>query len=80
MQIFDFSPDCDFNFEPLMQKNNRIDNTDNIPNTVCSPKNTLAMAYVPYQEFESLYDYSQALENGTLFMDLNFPFLGKRGK
>ena len=34
----------------------------------------LAMAYVPYQEFEDLYDASAALENGTLFKNLNFPF------
>ena len=34
----------------------------------------LAMAYVPYQEFEDLYDASAALENRTLFKNLNFPF------
>lgn len=34
----------------------------------------LAMAYVPYQEFEDLYDASAALQNGTLFKNLNFPF------
>ena len=34
----------------------------------------LAMAYVPVQQFSSLYDESEALENGTLFMDLNKPF------
>ena len=37
-------------------------------------KISLAMAYVPYQEFEDLYDASAALENGTLFKNLNFPF------
>ena len=34
----------------------------------------LAMAYVPHQEFEDLYDASAALQNGTLFKNLNFPF------
>ncbi|MEE1187335.1 MAG: spore coat associated protein CotJA [Acutalibacteraceae bacterium] len=34
----------------------------------------LAMAYVPVQEFSSLYDEDEAFENGTLFMDLNKPF------
>lgn len=39
---------------------------------------SLAMAYVPYQEFEELYDDTEALYNGTLFKKLNLPFLGRR--
>lgn len=46
------------------------------------PMNTreqsLAMAYVPYQEFEELYSDSEALYNGTLFKKLNLPFLGRK--
>ena len=41
---------------------------------------SLAMAYVPYQRFENLYDEDKALERGTLFKDLDLPFYGgKRG-
>lgn len=44
------------------------------------PKNTpLAMAYVPYQQWGEVYDSSDALENGTLFPELNYPF-GKGGE
>ena len=42
--------------------------------SVFPARTPLAMAYVPYQEFEDLYDASAALENGTLFKNLNFPF------
>lgn len=36
----------------------------------------LAMAYVPVQQFRQLYDTSEALQNGTLFKELNLPFFG----
>lgn len=39
---------------------------------------SLAMAYVPYQEFEDLYDGGEALAKGTLFKKLYLPFTGKR--
>ena len=39
----------------------------------------LAMAYVPMQEYGLLYDQADALEAGTLFPDLDKPFLGKKG-
>ncbi len=37
---------------------------------------SLAMAYIPYQAFENLYDPQKALQNGTIFEDLNFVFCG----
>ena len=40
----------------------------------------LSMAYVPMQKFRKLYTPEEALCNGTLFEELNLPFLGyKRG-
>lgn len=36
----------------------------------------LAMAYVPNQKYRQLYDTAEALQNGTLFKELNLPFLG----
>ncbi len=45
----------------------------NIPQDKCS----LAMAYVPWQRWETLYDDEKALERGTAFPSLDFPFLGK---
>ncbi len=40
------------------------------------PHVSLAMMYVPAQRFVNLYDDSKALERGTLFADLDLPFVG----
>ncbi len=37
----------------------------------------LAIASVPMQVFENLYCPEVALEKGTMFADLDLPFLGK---
>ncbi len=45
-------------------------------NTSAFPKNTpLAMAYVPFQQWGSVFNEDDALDCGTLFPDLRFPFL-----
>ena len=44
--------------------------------TACLSDKSLAMVYSPYQKFENLYDPRQGLCNGTVFCDLNKPFLG----
>ena len=39
----------------------------------------LAMAYVPWQQLCNVYeDLDEALQNGTLFPELNKPFTGRR--
>ena len=39
----------------------------------------LAMAYVPWQKFEKLYDdLDKAYQYGTIFPELNKPFTGRR--
>ena len=35
----------------------------------------VTMAYVPFQLHKTCYSDDQALKNGTLFVDLNKPFL-----
>ncbi|MBQ1518431.1 MAG: spore coat associated protein CotJA [Ruminococcus sp.] len=42
-------------------------------------KMPLAMAYVPFQQWGEVFGPDDALENGTLFPDLIFPF-DKGGK
>ena len=37
---------------------------------------SLAMAYVPWQKWQNLYNRQAALKNGTLFEELNKPFKG----
>lgn len=38
---------------------------------------SLAMSYVPWQKWETLFDESAALKRGTAFPSLELPFLGK---
>lgn len=38
----------------------------------------VGMAYVPYQKWKNVYEPSVALERGTVFQDLDKPFLGEK--
>ena len=40
---------------------------------------SLAMAYVPVQQFRDLYDADYALQIGTIFRELDLPFYGIGG-
>ena len=40
--------------------------------------NPLAMAYVPWQYWETPLEPCEALEVGTIFSELNKPFLGRK--
>lgn len=53
---------------------------DNKDNSGRFPSETpLAMCYVPMQELNELYPENTAFEKGTIFPDLEFPFIGKKG-
>lgn len=39
----------------------------------------VAMAYVPWQRWNRVYDLEKALSAGTIFPELDKPFLGVRG-
>lgn len=38
----------------------------------------IGMAYVPWQTFKDIYEPEQSLEAGTMFAELDKPFLGRR--
>jgi len=38
----------------------------------------IAMAYVPWQTWHNIYDSCKAFERGTIFEELDKPFLGQR--
>ena len=43
------------------------------------PENmVVAMAYVPFQQFSKVYTPEKALDNGTLFPELDNPFYGRQ--
>ncbi len=41
---------------------------------------TIAMAYVPWQRFKMYENLEDAYQVGTIFPELNKPFLGRRCK
>lgn len=63
------------------QKESDINNigqtTSNYDGSVSSfPNNTpLGMAYVPFQKWENVYELNDAFPKGTLFPELDFPFM-----
>ena len=38
----------------------------------------LTMAYLPFQQIEGVYNQEEALKSGTLFPNLDKPFLGRK--
>ena len=48
-------------------------------NTNACDNEALAMAYVPWQKFHETYEPAKALKVGTIFPELDKPFLGRKG-
>ena len=40
----------------------------------------IAMAYVPWQRWKNTYELGKALKVGTIFPELDLPYLGRRGE
>lgn len=55
---------------PVRPPQNDNNNMSRFPNNA-----PLAMAYVPFQEWGDVYSDDEAFPIGTLFPDLNFPFM-----
>ena len=51
----------------------------NIIDATCVDELPLAMAYVPMQKIENLFDCQTALYHGTIFPQLVLPFEGCKG-
>lgn len=55
------------------------------PNICCGVRNDvldvlpIAMAYVPWQDWKCLYDIDKGFQRGTIFEELDKPFLGRGG-
>ncbi len=49
----------------------------NAGNTTCLSSLPIAMAYVPSQKWEDIYDTQTGFDRGTIFRALDKPFLGK---
>lgn len=56
-----------------------MNNSINCNSSRCERKNMpIAMAYVPWQEFRNLDNFKNGYNAGTIFKDLNKPFMGGR--
>lgn len=51
------------------------------PGQPCAPVDSmpLAMAYVPWQQWQNIYEICQGFQRGTIFEDLDKPFHGRGG-
>lgn len=49
----------------------KVENIEKLP---------IAMSYVPWQRWKSVYDLNEALKVGTIFPELDLPFCGMRGE
>lgn len=47
------------------------------PGKECGYCLTLGMAYVPMQEFTDVYEAEEGFARGTIFAELDLPFMGK---
>lgn len=66
-----FSDPGDNNFVRVTR--NECNNTQ----TDCIDSLPLAMAYVPMQKWNTTYEPDAGLNNGTIFPELNLPWLGR---
>ena len=71
----DFLDDCDEYEFPKIDDDNEYLGISSLPN---NPVTT--MAYVPFQTDTSMYDIETGFRCGTVFKNLNKPFLGGRCK
>ena len=61
--------------------------SENVRKDVCDIKDKvdtlrdlpIAMAYVPWQRWQNIYDAEKGFCNGTIFQELNLPFEGMGG-
>ena len=45
--------------------------------TACIPAPSLAMVYSPYQAWDKIYDADIGFTRGTIFQELDKPFIGE---
>ena len=74
------SMDCGCNTAPNYTMNKSCNCAEDCPATSRDPLGgmPLGMGYVPWQQFENLYEECEALYHGTIFCDLDLDFYGMR--
>ena len=67
-------PDCDVEIKP--NPNPMPDTKPDIKPDINLP---IAMAYVPWQQWQQPYELEKGFSIGTIFPDLNLPWVGSEG-
>lgn len=73
-------PSCNMpRYEASRNMSSEIDRymRNNNPSFACD-EYPIGMGYVPWQEFRDLHDPEQGLHAGTIFIELDKPFTGRR--
>ncbi len=81
LKKFGFTPKdigLDAYFVTAANNSNKKSQSENKFNNTMLKNLPLAMAYVPFQQIEGTYSQDDALKNGTLFPNLDKPFLGRK--
>ena len=73
-------PNCRYSTPEYMRRNNAVRQAVCQPEAVNAFANMpIAMAYVPWQEWRSVYEVEKGLHCGTIFEELFKPFQGMGG-
>ena len=81
LEKFGFTPQdvgLDAYFAKTVKSNNKNTYKESKFNNTMLKNLPLTMAYVPFQQIEGTYDQDEALKAGTLFPNLDKPFLGRK--
>ena len=68
-------PRCEMPHNVTLEMDRYLQNTNS--SCACS-EYPIGMGYVPWQDFRNLYDPEKSLHAGTMFIELDKPFIGRR--
>lgn len=77
---------CNNRTRNMYGRNMYMNNNDNCNNTSAGCKKetdpvdemTIAMCYVPWQKWRDILSYEEGFQCGTIFKELDKPFLGRK--
>ena len=72
--IYNTERGCNVQRNTVSSRNGCVTVTDNRNGVSFNGNYSLAMAYVPMQDFKNLFDLEEGFCEGTIFKDLRFPF------
>jgi hypothetical protein len=65
---------CEFGSQGMCARNENLPHNNGHLASACPGEPSLAMVYSPHQTFDNIYSTEEALEHGTLFVELDKPW------